>query len=314
MNVTDKTIAIPTPNRHFSTSILVGLITVFLSTVASADEKSAKSTLRDHGLRKAGRYYILSGEKDLAKGLKSLNPLQKNLADAVSAKEKFEQRIKNAKNERLKLLAYESQLGRQIERVDDVDDHNEIVTKLVSVRTKIRVLNEQIYDAERLDTYNEAIAQARADYTSKIAELQKLQKQVTDDYQALSANGDVIGALAELSEGNKAPYKLGPRSIFEKSSEKLAQYNKIIKREVIPLRKRVDTFMIDTVINGEHAVAMMLDTGASTVFLPTRIAQNAGLIPLRERSDLSGKSGRRAHRRSKTNAARFTLCRQLYRK
>ena len=277
--MTSKAIAIPTPNRQLSTGILIGLIAVFLTTAASADEKSAKSILRDHGLRKAGRYYILSGEKDLAKGLKGLTLLRKNLSDAVSAKKKFEQRIKNAKNERLKLLAYQSQLGNQVGRVDDVDDHNEIIAKLNSISIKIRVLSEQIYDAERLDTHNEAIAQARTDYTRRIAELQKLQKQVIDDYQSLVTNQDVISALSELSEGKKAPYKLGPRSIFEKSSDKLARYNKIIKREVIPLRKRVDTFMVDTVLNGEHAVAMILDTGASTVFLPARIAKEAGLNP-----------------------------------
>ncbi len=278
-NVKEKTITTLTIDRHYSIGVLVGLIAVFVAAVALADGKSAKSLLRDLGLRKAGRYYILSGEKELANGLRSLTPLRKNLADAVSAKKKFEQRIKNAKNERLKLLAYQSQLGEQLGKVDDVEDHNEIIAKLNSISIKIRVLSEQIYDAERLDTYNEAIAQARTDYTRRIAELQKLQKQVIDDYQVLTANQDVISALSELSEGEKAPYKLGPRSIFEKTSDNLARYNKVIKREVIPLRNRVDTFMVDTVLNGEHAVAMILDTGASTVFLSTRIAKEAGLNP-----------------------------------
>ncbi len=259
--------------------LLALMVSATLAGIASADEPSAKSVLSDKGLRNVGKYWILRGEKDLGKRLKSFGRFRMQVSKAVQQRDEFEQNIAAIKKSIRSLYAERMQKSRELGRADSGWAYNKAVSRINEITDQMSLYYQSIADAEHDNPARRALAAAKDAYLAELIEMQAMAKKTQADYDLLSNDAEVRDALEELSAIMGKAIKLGPRKVFGRYVKDLAALASVVQTDKIDLERHGEVFYVNTVINGEHHERMMFDTGASIVLLPHKLAERIGLRP-----------------------------------
>lgn len=136
--------------------------------------------------------------------------------------------------------------------------------------------------ADQVSSARQKVNESRESYIQHILDLRKLADEVRQVYKAKPGNPTVRRALARLNEQSdgETTYALeSPRS-FKASLRRLESLEDKVLSESIPIRRTEgDALFVSTMLNGEHAQEMVLDSGASLVTLPHKVAVDCGLEP-----------------------------------
>ncbi len=118
---------------------------------------------------------------------------------------------------------------------------------------------------------------AREKYVQQILKIRSAADQVAAKYAELEKDDDARAALKEWNAAAHTSFEIKPSRIFQSELKRLADLEKSVISEKIPLRREGNSYYVTVTVNGDHTVEMVLDTGASSIVLPYKTAMECGV-------------------------------------
>ena len=255
------------------------------SVPASSDlsPEKAKELLQKKGLRVASLSLSLRAESKLSTGLKDLFKNRRKLAIAGRKLTITQQRINEAKHRATMLTQLNVRLNAQLTAVSPqhVTLNNKLVGAINVNIGQIRLLGTVVEQTEKqVRAEMTSIIGIREAYLTAILKLREQADGIQETYKTLAADPQVTLAVAELNKTATRPLKMAPSTSLVRSIRQLASVEETVLSAAIPLRKtRGNSLYASVTINGEHAAEMVVDSGASLLVLPMKMAIKFGVEP-----------------------------------
>jgi aspartyl protease family protein len=250
-------------------------------TAAGETEKAdSASLLAKHELRAVGSKVIVSAERDLSKQLSSARSLYRKAVKAMVPVQTIQRNIAVLEGKMYQatqqLVVYNAQLAN----VQSVAANNRLVGLLNSLEGQMQLAQTQIEQLKKQE--NEARAEmnkAREAYVQHVIEMRELADEVDEVYSIDPADPALQAKLQELEKDKGEKLTFEATSSFRNSMKKLVDLENSIHSESIQLRREGDTFWASVVIDGEHTVEMVVDSGASLISIPFEMAKTLKMEP-----------------------------------
>jgi clan AA aspartic protease (TIGR02281 family) len=273
----------------FSTSLFG--VTVFAGTASAAPPDSDKAKtpeavahakLSEKGVRATHSGLSLLDEKELGRALNEVNILRRKLITAAkdlkAAQQDIDQRQQDLTVHQRDSIALNAQLAN-VPRSNPVE-HNQLVGAVNVNSSEINLLREEQEQAKKnVDAVRKKSNTARESFVQQLAETRALVDRLSERYTTLKADADVQRALAEWNTAANRSFELKPSPYFLNAVTKLEALEKTVQTEKIPLRREGNSLFATVVINGKPPEDMIVDTGASMVVLPYKVAVECGAKP-----------------------------------
>jgi clan AA aspartic protease (TIGR02281 family) len=253
---------------------------LLVAVTAAADEKGPEETLKAKGLRRTGAAFVLPAEAEVAKRLRDADALKKKLAAAQREIGFWQQKVEEKQNLKLLALRRRSDLSAQLPLARTVDAHNRIVAAINELNDRAALLEQSKNEESSLKAAQGAASQVGEDFVEHLLQARKLCERIDADYKALQADAQVSQAIEEYNQATGKTYKLGPSPSLAANEKRLQKFEETVLSDSIELRQgRNRLWQVSVALNGQAPVDMAIDTGASVVVLPWKMAQAVGLAP-----------------------------------
>ena len=265
------------PCRLFGIGVLAALL---FALRAAADDKSAEETLKGKGLRRTATSFVLPGEAEVAKRLRDADALKKKIGAAQRELGFWQQKVEEKQNMKLMALQRRRELSAQLPLARSVDAHNRIVAAISELSDRVALLEQSKQEEAALKAAQGTANQVGEQFVEQILQARKLCDKLDADYKALQADAQVSKAIEEYNQATGKTYRLGPSPSLVANQRKLEKLEETVLSDSIDLRQGPNRlWQVSVVLNGQAPVEMAIDTGASVVLLPWKMAQAVGLIP-----------------------------------
>lgn len=236
-------------------------------------DRPAEKVLEEHGIRIVGEQAALIDESttELRTALREAQKLKTNLGRSFTEAMKLEKLQKDLKAEYGVRSAALAQVNAT--RPNDATTNNVLVGQLSAIKTRVEQLDEQIETARR------KLAESREAYIEHLLKTRGTVEKVQNEYEQASADPEVKAALAQLSKEKQTEFTLEPLGSFYRAQQDLTKLEEQILSDRITARVESGNLFVSTMINGEHTIEMIVDSGASVVTLPYEMAVAAGVKP-----------------------------------
>jgi clan AA aspartic protease (TIGR02281 family) len=240
----------------------------------------AQKILADAGLKASGSHYTSLEMANVSKSLTSLTREKRELKKVYDEWLKVSQQLADVNQKRRQLNVQYGNLSGQLAAVaaGDVTSNNRIVGMINATVALQKEIEEQRQEFnEELGRRRAALNEGEANYTSKVlairdefdlksAELgtRLLDPKLKIAFEVMKANESI--AIPESAD-----------DIVNSISRRLLKVEQEVFRESIPLDVRSNSLYANVVIDGK-TVSMVVDSGASVVSLPAKIANDLGIV------------------------------------
>lgn len=259
--------------------LLAGLLSL-LAAQALAQAPSAEEILTSKGLRKLNTSFVVPDETELSKSLHQAEAARRDLVDA---QKELGQRKKVVEDKRQLLVNYmeqRRQLREQLLNARSVEAHNRVVAALNEVGDRVVLLVESKQEEQAQQAATARVSQLTEQYLDQLLKARATHDRVAARYGELAVDPDVQHALQEYNQTSPRTHTLGPTATFQSNGRRLAKLEEAVQSDSIELRHgRGGLWHLTAVFNGSHALEMAIDTGASMIVLPRKVAEEAGLRP-----------------------------------
>jgi aspartyl protease family protein len=248
----------------------------------------AKATLEAAGLKVTNGGVSLPEEVELGKLIRESAKQKKTMMAAdreVYAAQRDVDSITAQINE-LKLQS--TNLSAQLANVTDVTSNNRIVGALNATRGQVEQLlekskefNEQLKDARK------KASDIRDTYIEDVGPMRAKAEEVTEKWAKLAADSATRDALEAVNQALGAKFALKPSPAFAANLKQLKTIEEAVSSEAIKLENETNSLWVNVTINGKHKKRMIVDSGATSISLPDRMARDMGIevgkegIPIR---------------------------------
>ena len=245
------------------------------------DEKALKQALRDKGIRASRTGFSLRDETNLSKGLRGIFTIRKALLKSTKQLAFAENRVMENKLAVTNLTQLNVQLNGQLATVssNQVTLNNNLIGAINANNSQIQLLRQ---NGEQLDKHTKAAWEkangTRERYIQSILDLRQLADSIDAQYKQLASDPAVKYTIEQFSTSTGKSYQLTASPSFRASMKRLKSLEDTVLSETIPLR--VDpggTLKVSVVIDGKHTYEMVLDSGASLISLPQKVAAKCGI-------------------------------------
>jgi len=248
--------------------------------VVRGDEASAKARLVSKGIRVTHSGLSLTDESALAKEFRETAVLKRKLLSAVrefNTSQRDVDELNENLHERMQAnVAINGQLA--ISGQANFVQHNQLVGAANANASAINLLiQEQEQSKKEVDRTRAAANSAREKYVQQILKTRAAADRISSKYAELEKDEDAKSALREWNSAANTAFEIKPSRIFQAELKQLAGLEKMVISEKIPLRREGNSYYASVVVNGEHAVEMVVDTGASSLVLPYKTAMECGV-------------------------------------
>lgn len=259
--------------------ILATLMAAVMAVGLAAAADKPDDVLKAKGIRKVGSGSLaLVDETTLAKMLTDALKLKKTAIEASQALAVGESKAIHAKQLILEKTQQRRIIRAQLDQVgDNVELHNKLVSALNELMDQVTLLETTDF-AKEAKPLREAANIAREAYIEHILGMRKLADKIERLYTDLAEDAEVKGALDELNKAG-GKYALTQSRSFVASQKSLKKLEDAVLSETIPIRNDNDTFNVSTVLNGKYTKELCIDSGASLVTLPYKMAVEIGATP-----------------------------------
>jgi clan AA aspartic protease (TIGR02281 family) len=273
---------------------LLGL-TLFASIVSAAPPSSkkddsakpetpadvARKKLSEKGIKVTHSGLSLLDEKELAHDFAEANALKRKLIAAAKQQQAVEEGIEAMQADMRQLRQMSVVLNTQIANAGgNIVAHNQLAGQINANNSEVKLLEQRQEESKKeIDSVRKVANVARESYVGQVAEIRTLVDRLTERYTALKADADAQSALAEWNEAANTKFEIKPSSYFLNSVKKLEQLEKTVVTERIPLRREGNSLFATVVINSKPPEELVLDTGASSMVLPYKVALECGIKP-----------------------------------
>jgi aspartyl protease family protein len=248
--------------------------------VVRGDEATAKARLSSKGIRVTHSGLSLTDESALAKEFRETAVLKRKLLSAVrefNTSQRDVDELNENLHERMQAnVAINGQLA--ISGQANFVQHNQLVGAANANASAINLLiQEQEQSKKEVDRTRAAANSAREKYVQQILKTRAAADRISSKYAELEKDEDAKSALREWNSAANTSFEIKPSRIFQAELKQLAGLEKTVISEKIPLRREGNSYYASVVVNGEHAVEMVVDTGASSLVLPYKTAMECGV-------------------------------------
>ena len=242
---------------------------------------TAKEALRRKGVWVTGNGLRLADEAQLSKGLRASTKKLKILQTALGNLAQAEQRLvenRQAIRQRVQLYA---QLNDQLARLPagKVATGERVKAMINANVSKLKLLQETRKDLEqRRYALQAAASEAREAYIQYVLDLRDTARDLETQYDQLVADPEVQAAIKKLNSDASKKVELTKSRNLKSSLGRLKELEKNVLTDSIPLhRDRGGTLTVSVVVNGKKATRMVVDSGASLISMPKKMADEYGI-------------------------------------
>lgn len=234
------------------------------------------------GVKISTPYVVVPDELDWVKDLTKSQKLRKDLTQAVKEENAINAQILQAKQAITQLRTQQVTLNAQLTAVrpGDVTTNNRLVGALRALDGQMTLIEEQQTQREDLQKASRTKTNtAREAYVQLILDMRKRVDEVLSHYETQSTLPEMQEFLSAVEKAAGKKYDLGPSPQFKTNVAKLKALEDTVLSESIALREEGRTYFLPVVLNGKHTHEMVLDSGASLISLPLKLAEEVGLHP-----------------------------------
>ncbi len=222
----------------------------------------------------------LTDEIELAKEFREAASLRRKLLSAVrefNATQSGVDELNENLHERMQAnVAINGQLANSGQA--NILQRNQLVGAANANASAINLLiQEQELSKKEVDRTRAAANSAREKYVQQILKIRTAADRLSSKYVELEKDEDAQSAVREWNAAANTSFEIKPSRAFQAELKRLADLEKSVISEKIPLRREGNSYYASVVVNGDHAVEMVVDTGASSLVLPYKTAMDCGV-------------------------------------
>ncbi len=268
--------------RRTFASALAASGVLFCAPVQGDEIADLKETAKRLGVKIATPFVLLPDELNWIKDLSKSQKLRKDLILAVKDENAVNAQILQMKLTITQMRTQQVTLNAQLASINpnDVASNNRLVGALRAMDGQMDLIQEQqTQKEEQQKTARAKTNTAREAYVQLIIDMRKRVDVILADYETHAALPEIQEFLAAIEKASGKKYDLGPSPQFKSNVTKLKGLEDTVLSDSIPLREEGRTFSLPVVLNGKHTHEMVLDSGASLISLPLKMAEEVGLNP-----------------------------------
>ena len=244
----------------------------------SADDAADQALLRQKTLRAVGAYFVLADEPKLNAMFGEVRTLKRKLDDANRPLQRVEREVQQNKNLLVQYIQQRRVLRQRQAHARSARQNNQIVAAMNELGDRITLLMQGGDRAEQLRAARATASQAREQYAEHVIQIRERYDQLTEQYKQLASDKQVQTAMENLNRSQGKKRQLGPNLSFRRHGSTLAKLEKTVFSQSIDLRRGPGGLLyVVAYFNGKHAQEIAVDTGASIVTLPDKVARQAGI-------------------------------------
>jgi clan AA aspartic protease (TIGR02281 family) len=266
--------------RYRPTFVLACAVLATWAAAVRGDEASAKASLLSKRIRVTHSGLSLTDEAELAKEFREGATLKRKLLTAVREFNETQRNVDElAANLRERMQANVT-INGQLANSGQANflQRNQIIGAANANASAINLLmQEQEESKKEVDKARAAVNSAREKYVQQILKIRSSADQVAAKYAEVEKDEDARTALKEWNDAAHTSLEIKPSRIFQSELKRLADLEKSVISEKIPLRREGNSYYVTVTVNGNHPVDMVLDTGASSIVLPYKTAMECGV-------------------------------------
>jgi len=260
--------------------VLTCLLLVQPAAAVRGDEASTKAALASKGIRVTHSGLSLTDEVELAKEFREATGLKRKLISAArefNATQRGVDELTENLHERMQAsVAINSQLANSGQA--NFAQRNQLIGAANANVSAINLLiQEQEQSKKEVDTARAAANTAREKYVQQIMKIRSAADRISAKYADLEKDEEAKTALRDWNAAAKTSFEIKPSRMFQSGLKQLAGLEKTVISEKVPLRREGNSYYASVVVNGDHAVEMVVDTGASSMVLPYKTALDCGV-------------------------------------
>jgi len=246
-------------------------------------ELTPQEVLAERGVNVIDDRLVLREELELKSLMDAIGELEEDMSRAQKAQKSLSGKIGGVEKIIRRLTGQMMKLNLRMRKLDPnaVLQNNQIVAEMNSIGGKrdLKIKDKIELEAD-FEVARAKEIQARGVYIEHILQMQHLAEKIDAKYRQLIDDPEVRSSVVALNQN------LGDdqNTAFQRSTEleeQLARVTTIAKSvlsEVIPIRRtRGDSLYVEATLNGKNTISMVLDSGASLVCLPHKVAAAVGV-------------------------------------
>lgn len=239
------------------------------------------SLLRERGLERQGRTWVLAAESNLHRALRDIGTFDRAVKKAAKAGARMARNLKGLDREIESLTQQRRRISSGLPELArrDARRHNQAVATLNQISVRLAELYEYKVNSDEPAEVEMAMAAARQSYIQHLLDTRRAVDEVLRTYHGLSTDAPVTEAIDELGRAQEQSFTLGPSRRYLGHLKHLERFEARVHTEQIPLRRQAGTYWVPVVFNRTVTRELLFDSGASTISLPARMAAEIGLGP-----------------------------------
>lgn len=258
--------------------VTVVVALVLASLVVGAEPPASDSSLKAKGLRKIGPYLALEEESKLIAMFRDIRKLQKRLQEANQQLELVEKEVERTENLIVQFTQQRRLLRQRLAVASSARESNQIAMAINELGDRITILSRGDDYSQRLREARGLAGQVREEYAQHVLETRRLYDQATARYEELAHDDEVKALVDTANQSSKRSVRLGPTLTFRRNGRMLEELEQTVFSESIDLNRGPGNLLYVTAyFNGKHAQEIAVDTGASIIALPQKVAEEAGI-------------------------------------
>lgn len=265
--------------------LLAGLLVLPLGaaddkTDEKLDAQEPAGLVQARGLKKTTTGYLLPAENDFNKLFKDARTLQRKVFDATKQLEKANALETERRATIVQLVQERRKMRGMLQNTRDAASVNRLIDLMEEAEDRIRILEEGTEVKQALSAAESRATGARDAYTEHLLKMRREADALGEKYEDLAADPELKAAIEKLNAGAAKPLPLGPSAPFKKNLLALKKLEDVVLAETIKLRRdEADMYYVQVVFDDRYSKEMAIDTGASLIALPYKMAVDVGLTP-----------------------------------
>jgi aspartyl protease family protein len=245
-----------------------------------ATESASAGPGLDLTLKASGTNAVFAAEREFSKQLSDAASLKKKARTAARPLQNIQREIQVLE---IRMQQAQSQLvglNAQLANVTDVATNNRLVGTINALQGQLELADKNLAGMKAAE--NQArieLNSAREAFVESVLGLRRTADAIEAAYKSAADDAKLQAQLSELNAESGKTLTLQSSGSFASSIRKLVELEASIHTERIPLRRDGNTFYASVVINGKHTAEMVVDSGASLISLPLKMAVEFGLEP-----------------------------------
>ena len=266
-----------------------GILSLFAA-VAPADEakigkyspevvSKAEKILAEHDLRRNGKQIQSSVTTSITRSISGLSREKRELRLLQKDWDATDSRLKLVRQQLEQLKQQRADLSLQLARVAGDTAANNRVVGLLNVNNSQmeKVVNEREKIKSLLASKRAVLSEAEAAYAEKILTIRKDFTKVESAVRQALADENVSIAMKVMNVNFGTPVKVDVDHVLGSLGKRVERVEQEVFSETIPLVVENRSMYVNVVV-GKKTTRMVVDSGASLICLPARVAATLGVM------------------------------------